>query len=146
SNRLVAPIRRLMQASGQVAAGNLYVQVPAGKGEGDLGGLSDTFNKMTAQLRNQRNALLEASEQIDNRRRFTQAILAGVGAGVIGLDHSGTISLMNRAAEKLFEAEGASVLGLALRELSTVLDSLLCEVRQGNLRLVQRTIVIHRSG
>ncbi len=146
SNRLVAPIRRLMQASGQVAAGNLYVQVPAGKGEGDLGGLSDTFNKMTAQLRNQRNALLEASEQIDSRRRFTQAILGGVSAGVIGLEHDGSISLMNRAAERLFDVDEAGVLGVSLSTLSPELDVLLSEVRQGNLRLVQRTIVIPKAG
>jgi two-component system, NtrC family, nitrogen regulation sensor histidine kinase NtrY len=146
SNRLVAPIRRLMTAAGQVAGGNLYVQVPSGKGQGDLGGLSETFNKMTAQLRNQRNALLEANEQIDQRRRFSQAVLGGVSAGVIGIDGRGNISLMNRAAERLFDVAEAGILGHNIESLSPELAELLKETRQSGLRILQRTVTISHEG
>ena len=77
ANRLVAPIRRLIDAAKQVSQGNLAVRVPARGSDGDLGALGETFNTMTAQLRGQRAELLAASEQIDSRRRFTEAVLSG---------------------------------------------------------------------
>lgn len=101
ANRLVAPIRRLIDAAKQVSTGNLSVQVPAKRSEGDLGSLSETFNTMTAQLRTQREELLAANEQIDNRRRFTEAVLSGVTAGVIGVDGEGRITIANRTTQRM---------------------------------------------
>jgi two-component system, NtrC family, nitrogen regulation sensor histidine kinase NtrY len=78
ANRLVTPIRRLITATDQVSSGNLYVQVPVQKSDGDLGHLGETFNKMTSELRLQQNRLLAASKLNDERRAFTEAVLAGV--------------------------------------------------------------------
>ena len=89
ANRLVAPIRRLIHATDQVATGNFYVQVPVRRGEGDLGHLGETFNKMTSELRRQHDGLTAASDLMDRRRRFTEAVLAGVSAGVIGINARG---------------------------------------------------------
>ena len=89
ANRLVAPIRRLIGAANLVSTGNLYVQVPVRRGEGDLGQLGETFNKMTQELRTQRDDLMRARDLIDSRRRFTEAVLAGASAGVIGVDADG---------------------------------------------------------
>ena len=77
ANRLVAPIRRLIHATDQVATGNFYVQVPVRTAEGDLAHLGETFNKMTSELRRQHDGLTAASDLIDRRRRFTEAVLAG---------------------------------------------------------------------
>ena len=44
---LVAPIRRLISAAQQVARGNLSVELPIRRGEGDLRRLSINFNAMT---------------------------------------------------------------------------------------------------
>ena len=52
-------------------------------------GLSRAFNRMTAQLAAQRTELMEVNNQLDERRRFTETVLAGVSAGVIGLDGKG---------------------------------------------------------
>src|SRR6202011_3912681 len=70
ANWLVAPIRRLMGAANMVSTGDLHVQVPVLKSEGDLANLGETFNKMTQELRSQRDELVSASEVIDSRRRF----------------------------------------------------------------------------
>ena len=61
ANQLVGPIRRLIRATDEVASGNLYVQVPTRRSEGDLGHLGETFNKMTLELRQQRNRLIAAN-------------------------------------------------------------------------------------
>ena len=86
ANRLVAPIRRLIGAANVVSTGNLHVQVPVRRSEGDLAQLGETFNKMTQELRTQRDDLVRARDLIDSRRRFTEAVLAGASAGVIGVD------------------------------------------------------------
>src|SRR5690606_13897882 len=97
ANRLESPIRRLIGADDQISKGNLYVQVEPEKSGGDLAILGATFNNMTAQLRGQRDALLAANDQIDRRRRFTEAVLSGVTAGVIGVYDAGRITLLNKS-------------------------------------------------
>ena len=89
ANRLVAPIRRLIGAANIVSTGNLYVQVPIQRSEGDLAQLGETFNKMTSELRTQRDDITRTRDLIDQRRRFTEAVLAGASAGVIGVDADG---------------------------------------------------------
>src|SRR3712207_6227940 len=111
ANRLVAPIRRLIHATDQVATGNFYVQVPVRRAEGDLAHLGETFNKMTSELRHQHDDLTAASDLIDRRRRFTEAVLSGVSAGVIGIDPRGQITIVNPSAEALLGAARTDLMG-----------------------------------
>ncbi|MBV6657965.1 MAG: PAS domain-containing sensor histidine kinase [Devosiaceae bacterium] len=114
ADRLVLPVRRLMVAAQQISSGNLYVQVPIRRAEGDLAVLGQTFNRMTNDLRSQRNELVDANEQLDSRRRFTEAVLEGVSAGVIGVDRAMAISLVNRSAAELLGTDASSLLGRTL--------------------------------
>jgi len=145
ANRLVAPIRRLIGAAKLVSTGNLYVQVPVRRGEGDLSQLGETFNKMTQELRTQRDDLMRARDVIDSRRRFTEAVLAGASAGVIGVDSGGRISILNRSAEKLIGQSEADAVGHDLVEVMPELQPLFTEARSGMHRLVQGQITISRD-
>ncbi|MCC6736689.1 MAG: PAS domain-containing sensor histidine kinase [Bauldia sp.] len=111
ANRLVSPIGRLIAASDHVASGDLDVGVPVDRRDGDLAALSSSFNKMTAQLRGQRSDLLEANEQIDTRRRFMEAVLSGVTAGVVGVDGEGRVTILNRMALRLLDLDVATAIG-----------------------------------
>ena len=101
----MAPIRRLISAAQQVTRGNLKVELPIRRGEGDLRRLSMNFNAMTKELERQRTDLVTANSQLTERRRFMEAVLSGVSAGVIGLDRSERITLASRSAEKLLALE-----------------------------------------
>lgn len=146
ANRLVAPIRRLIGAADLVAAGNLYVEVPVHRSEGDLSSLAETFNKMTSELRTQRNDLVQARDQIDTRRRFTEAVLSGVGAGVIGLDSTGRISIINRPAEKLLGVTESDALAQELGAVIPEIAPLLAEAMQAGQRSVQSNTTLTRNG
>ncbi|MBX6424705.1 MAG: PAS domain-containing sensor histidine kinase [Variibacter sp.] len=146
ANALVAPIRRLIGAANLVSTGNLHVQVPVRRREGDLARLGETFNKMTQELRTQRDDLLRARDLIDRRRRFTEAVLAGASAGVIGVDAEGRVSILNRSAEKLIGHAEADVLGRPVAEVVPELAPLLETARAGNQRLVQGQVTINRAG
>ena len=90
ANRLVAPIRRLITAADLVASGNLFVQVPVRRSEGDLASLGESFNKMTHELRTQRDDLVRAAEG---------AVAVRAGAEVAGpLDRNGVVVRLRHAA------------------------------------------------
>ncbi len=145
ANRLVAPIRRLIHATDQVSSGNFYVQVPIRRAEGDMAHLGETFNKMTAELRRQRDGLVTASDVIDRRRRFTEAVLSGVSSGVLSLDADGHITIANRSAELLLGASNR-LLGQPVDAVLPELSALLSEARQGRQRQASGQISIHRDG
>jgi two-component system nitrogen regulation sensor histidine kinase NtrY len=145
ANRLVAPIRRLIGAANIVSTGNLYVQVPVSRSEGDLGHLGETFNRMTYELRTQRDDIVRARDVIDQRRRFTEAVLAGASAGVIGVDGNGRISILNRSAEKLVDRVEVDVIGHPLLEILPELKEIFSTAQSGSQRLVQGQITINRQ-
>ena len=126
---LVSPIRRLIGAAEQVSAGNLDVNVPVRGSTGDIGSLATTFNTMTGQLKSQRDALLAANDKIDERRRFTEAVLSGVSAGVIGLDHEGIVTLANRSALAALDLSEADLVGAPLTVAIPALEEVIEEAR-----------------
>src|SRR5882757_4148462 len=146
ANRLVAPIRRLMSAANIVSTGDLHVQVPVLRSEGDLAQLGETFNKMTQELRSQRDELVNASELVDSRRRFIEAVLSSASAGIIGVDTSGSIGILNRSAEKLIGQAESEVLDHPLSVVLPELDDLMKAAREGTQKLVQGQITINRDG
>ena len=111
AGRFVAPIRRLIGAAQEVSHGNLDVELPERRGEGDLRRLSTTFNTMTRELKTQRDALVTANMQLLDRRRFMEAVLSGVTAGVIGLDSQDRITLVSRSAQELLGIVEGDVVG-----------------------------------
>ncbi|MBE0579173.1 PAS domain-containing sensor histidine kinase [Devosia sp.] len=111
ANRFVDPIRNLMIASNRVSKGDLDVQVPVQEGRGDLRDLSNGFNRMTEQLKSQREALLTASEMNEKRRQFTEAVVEGVSAGIIGLDPFGAVTLVNARACEMLDRDEIDLMG-----------------------------------
>jgi two-component system nitrogen regulation sensor histidine kinase NtrY len=146
ANWLVAPIRRLMNAANVVSTGDLHVQVPVHKSEGDLAQLGETFNKMTQELRTQRDELVSASDLIDSRRRFIEAVLSSASAGIIGVDASGSVGILNRSAEKLIGHAESETLDHPLSDVLPELDDMMKSAREGTQRLVQGQITILRDG
>ena len=126
ANRFVDPIRNLMIASNRISRGDLDVQVPVQEGRGDLRDLSNGFNRMTQQLKSQREALLTANEMNEKRRQFTEAVVEGVSAGIIGLDPFGTVTLVNARACEMLGRDEISLMGerieQAMPQLAPILE------------------------
>lgn len=117
ANRFVDPIRNLMIASSRVSEGDLDVRVPVQEGRGDLRDLSSRFNTMTQQLKTQRVALVEANETNEKRRQFTEAVVEGVSAGIVGLDPFGAITLVNLRAAEMVGSDEISLVGKRIDEV-----------------------------
>jgi len=146
ANRLVAPIRRLIGAADQISRGNLDVTLPINGREGDLARLGSTFNTMTGQLRHQRGELLAANKLIDRRRRFTEAVLSGVTAGVLGIDEGGSVTLANRSAVELLEVNEALLIGHPIEDTVPELRHIVEEARSDTSRERLEQITLLRDG
>ena len=128
ANQIARPIGRLILAAERVRAGDLAVRVPEVESHDEVAGLSRAFNRMTGQLAAQRAELMDAYSQIDERRRFTETVLAGVSAGVIGLDQDARIELPNAAAGNLLAMDLMGAIGTPLRDAVPEFATLLSEV------------------
>jgi two-component system, NtrC family, nitrogen regulation sensor histidine kinase NtrY len=146
ANRLVAPIRQLMGAAQQISEGNLAVEVAVDPADGDLAVLGSTFNTMTSELRSQRDDLVGANTALDERRRFMEAVLSGVTAGVVGVDPDGTITLVNRSAETLLKVKEADFRGQPLSKAVPEFGPLLKRAQKQGRRLVTDQIALRRAG
>ena len=130
ANQIARPIGRLIHAAERVRSGDLTVRVAEGQTGDEVAGLSRAFNRMTGQLAAQRAELMDAYSQIDERRRFTETVLSGVSAGVIGLDASGRIELPNRVADELLGIDLMSAIGRELADVVPEFADLLHEAAE----------------
>ncbi len=148
ANRLVAPIRHLIGAAERVAHGDLAAAVPVGNTSDDISNLGASFNKMTVELRSQRQELISASEEAERRRRFTEAVLSGVSAGVVGISNDGHVTIANASALSLLELELFDLVGRPLAEEIPELGHLLAVALrdEDEVRAHQETITLIRGG
>ena len=130
ANQIVRPLGLLILASERVSKGNLDSNVPEGERDDEVSSLSRAFNRMTTQLATQRAELVNAPNQINERRRFTEAVLSGVSAGVIGLDSQGMIELPNRAASVLLQRDMSACVGQSLTDVVPELGTMLGRIAQ----------------
>ena len=117
ASQLVRPITRLVVAAQLIGEGDLAARVKVGKRDDELNSLSRTFNVMAIQLQTQQQALIAANRQAEDRRRFTELVLSGVSAGVIGLNEEGEIDLPNRSASELLGIALLDYRGRSLRDV-----------------------------
>ncbi len=146
ANRLTRPIGRLVLAAERVRAGDLSVRVDERDAEDELGLLSRAFNRMTRQLEEQRREVVEANRQIEDRRRFTEAVLAGVSAGVIGLDAAGRINLPNRSAAALLDKRVENMVGRHIDTFVPGIGELIDRARMRPHGVVEEQLSIDGSG
>ncbi|MDR7220547.1 two-component system nitrogen regulation sensor histidine kinase NtrY [Aminobacter aminovorans] len=146
ADRIVRPIRQLIGAADEVATGNLDVSVPVRQSDGDVGALSDTFNNMLLELKSQRNEILTAKDVIDERRRFSEAVLSGVTAGVIGVDPYGSITIVNPSAEAMLAISASESLGQNLSILLPHVGRVFEIGRKSGRAVYREQVTFYRAG
>jgi len=145
SNRLVRPISALVSATERVRSGDLTVRVAETRDEDEIGLLSRAFNRMASQLESQRGELVDANQQLDLRRRFTETVLAGVSSGVIGIDADGTINLPNRSALDLLGCEAEALVGRSFPTVVPEMGELFHDARARHGRIAEGEITLQRG-
>ena len=75
ADRQVEPLTDLVAAAREVGGGNFALRVEGRTGADEIGLLNRAFNRMTAQLEKQTDALLSANTELEDRRSFIEAVL-----------------------------------------------------------------------
>ena len=140
ADRQVEPLTDLVGAARKVGQGNFSLRVAGRTGADEIGLLNRAFNRMTAQLEKQTDALVGANRQLDERRAFMEAVLESVTAGVISVDDEGRILLMNGQAQSLLAQEGTE------ERFGTPLKSIAPEIANQLGSGEARAIVTHAKG
>jgi len=122
AEHMVEPISHLIGAAEKVRSGDFSVRVKEGDKIDELGTLVRAFNRMTRQIQEQRDEVLQANVKLDDRRRFMEAVFEGTSSGIIGLDHSGYITLVNMRASELLGYESEKLMGYMLVDFVGGLD------------------------
>jgi two-component system nitrogen regulation sensor histidine kinase NtrY len=146
ASQLATPISALIDAAEKVRGGDLSARVDAEAASDELRSLSRAFNRMVSQLGAQRHDLMEVNSELDERRRFTEAVLAGVSAGVIGLDLNGAVELPNRSAMEFLEQESVDLIGKSLGDVVPEMAELMEAAKRRPDRSVQDEMTLHRGG
>ena len=146
ATQISSPVSELIAAAEEVRRGDLTVRVDPSRSVEEVGTLGRAFNRMTNQLQSQREGLMLANRDLDERRRFTETVLSGVSAGVIGLDGEGLINLPNRSASELLSTDLDSAIGLSLPAVVPEMMELLTGVMNRPERQGQSEIKIVRDG
>ncbi|KPQ14952.1 MAG: two-component system, NtrC family, nitrogen regulation sensor histidine kinase NtrY [Rhodobacteraceae bacterium HLUCCA09] len=146
AERLSRPVGRLAGAAQRVGSGDLSVRVKEERGDDEIAMLGRVFNQMTRQLKAQRDTLLDANAQIEQRRRLFDSVLSSVTAGVIGLDAEGRVDFMNRSALRMLDIGESDDQHEALAEAVPEFAGLLARLRSGEGGTMQEEIRLNRRG
>lgn len=145
-SRLVVPLSRLIKATEHIRAGDYAIRIDTQAADGELAVLGERFNRMAEQLESNRRDLTHANRQIDERRRFAQAVLEGASAGVIAINPLGIITLCNRSASRLLKTdESIAMTGQNIEEIIPEISILLSESKEKPHKLHQKDISCARA-
>lgn len=148
ADRLVRPVDRIVDAANRVSSGDLHVRVAGPLQRDEIGTLACAFNTMTERLSAQTDALVGANALLERRRALTEAVLAGVSAGVIAVTTTHDIRLINNSARTLLSVGDRDVVGLPLRDLSPELDAMLVHNEHAGIKAItsgtqERTLAVN---
>ena len=146
AERIARPVARLAGAARRVGEGDLDARVPVAETRDDLAMLGEVFNGMTAELKVQRDALIEKNRETEAQRRLFDSVLTSVSAGVVGLDAQGRIGFANPSALRLLAIEEEAALGRPLDALVPEFAALLGRLRGGIAPSVQDEVRLSRRG
>ncbi|WP_341910676.1 PAS domain-containing sensor histidine kinase [Ferrovibrio terrae] len=147
ANRLVTPISEVVTAAERIRSGDLTARVTERSDDDEISALGRTFNRMTGQLAAQQSELIAANRQLDERRRFTETVLAGVSAGVIGVDPQGMVTLPNPSAQAMLQQSFDDMVGRPFTAVAPEMADLFQRLEQRPSEGVERgQVVVQRAG
>ncbi len=146
ATRLVRPIGSLIAAAERVREGDFSARAVEGRADDEMSLLGRAFNRMTSQLSAQRSELVDANRTLDDRRRFTEAVLAGVSAGVIAIGTDGNVTLLNRSALHLLDIGAEDLVGRRFPDAVPEMAALFAEAMVRPDRQSQGQVTVLRKG
>lgn len=119
ARRLVHPLRELADGTQAVAVGQFDQQLPRA-GSDELGFLMESFNQMTRNLAQARDAARRSQELVEGQRAYLETVLARLSSGVLTLDQAGRLQTCNAAASQILGVDLIGVIGVDRQRISVM--------------------------
>ena len=117
------PIMELAEGTRRIAEGDLSFFINR-KADDEIGILVDSFNKMTRDLRMNREQLMyssrilrEQNSEIEEKRQYMEIVLENVSAGVITIGPNGLITTINKSAQKMLDLNSEDIVNKSYKKL-----------------------------
>ncbi|MGA2525317.1 MAG: ATP-binding protein [Smithellaceae bacterium] len=141
---ITGPIQDLVQATNKITQGDLDIQIDI-EADDEIGMLVKSFNQMTKDLKKSKNGLEEANLSLEQRRKYMEAVLRNVSAGIISMDGNGIITTINHAAEKMFDLVPENILfhnyhDLMIPEHLILVEEFLQEMKENNESILEKQL------
>ena len=146
ANKLVDPISSLIMAAEEVGAGNLDYKITKKEllnfNVMEIKRLGQAFNKMIFDLKNIRIDIVNANNQLDKRRQFSETVLSGVYSGVIALDENLKLNLPNLTACKVLNISIEKDFGILITKIVPEFSNLIDTILKSNMSVLEEKIQI----
>ena len=146
ANKLVDPISSLIMAAEEVGAGNLDYKITKKEllnfNIKEIKRLGHAFNKMIFDLKNSRIDIVNANNQLDKRRQFSETVLSGVYSGVIALDENLKLNLPNLTACKVLNISIEKDFGILITKIVPEFSNLIDTILKSNMSVLEEKIQI----
>ena len=146
ANKLVDPISSLIMAAEEVGAGNLDYKITKKEllnfNIKEIKRLGQAFNKMIFDLKNIRIDIVNANNQLDKRRQFSETVLSGVYSGVIALDENLKLNLPNLTACKVLNISIEKDFGILITKIVPEFSNLIDTILKSNMSVLEEKIQI----
>ena len=146
ANKLVDPISSLIMAAEEVGAGNLDYKITKKEllnfNVKETKRLGQAFNKMIFDLKNIRIDIVNANNQLDKRRQFSETVLSGVYSGVIALDENLKLNLPNLTACKVLNISIEKDFGILITKIVPEFSNLIGTILKSNMSVLEEKIQI----
>ena len=141
---ITGPIQDLAQATNKITQGDLDIQIDI-EADDEIGLLVKSFNQMTKDLKKSKDGLEEANLSLEQRRKYMEAVLRNVSAGIISMDGNGIITTINHAAEKMFDLDPENILfhnyrDLMIPEHLILVEEFLQEMKENNESILEKQL------
>ena len=146
AERLSRPVGRLASAVERVGEGDFNVRVIEEQTDDEIATLGRAFNRMTEQVKGQRDALIAVNEETEKSRRLFDSVLSGVTAGVVGLSADGKIQFINASGERMLGLNGKTALGQDIATSVPEFTDLFEKTQDRSSMETQREIELVRAG
>lgn len=131
SRRLSAPLAVLAEGTQAVARGDFSARVPVTSRD-ELGILTQSFNSMTGQLDEARQATERSRAQLETAKAYLENILANLSAGVLVFNRELALDIANRGAAEILRGDLSGLYGQSLESWPRFID--VARVIAGNFR------------
>jgi len=146
---ITTPVEKLAKATEEISKGNLEIEVePPSSGELKL--LTESFNRMVKELKENQEILFQKTKELENRAQFIETVLANVPAGVITIDEKGLLSSANSASLKMLNLPH-NVVGKEFREVFGSapyedIKNYIDKTFRGRYKISEKEVIIQMDG